>query len=61
MPDNLAINYYLCKFILIWFFARFAVTLRLRLEGTFARKNKKIAFFLGFLLAYSYLCPQFWK
>ena len=40
MPDNLAINYYLCKFILIWFFARFAVTLRLRLGRTSALKNK---------------------
>ena len=39
----------------------YSLTLRLRLEGTFARKNKKIAFFLGFLLAYSYLCPRFWR
>ena len=37
----------------------FALILRLRLEGTFARKNKKIAFFLGFLLTYSYLCRGF--
>ena len=38
---------------IILFFAHLFITLRLRLEGTFVRKNKKNFFFFGFLLTYS--------
>ena len=41
------------------FFAHLFVTLRLGLEGTFVRKNKKNLNFFGFLLTYSYLCTRF--